>query len=315
MLKGHTSTSLILIGVLAVIVGIFAIAWPGATILALVILFAVYAFIDAGLQTMRAFSGRTAGPVLGAPAARAGRPWWPAWVALTWARALTAFVLVIVVAAWALAGGVAEFFARLPKRGERGHPRAVSSCPGWCRSRSAYCCSPAPGAGVLTLALLFGPVRLDLRVLADHRRHPAPPARRATRRARGGSARRGDLRRSACPLPGAQNGQNSAVQSAVDVALRTLELADRSLIPVPGGVVGRRAQGGASDRGRKLLAEPTGQAHPRDPSPAPPSWCSLLFLVLFRPGAFDPADPSPAATRAESCFWVGVRRLLLFGLT
>jgi hypothetical protein len=29
-------------------VGIIAIAWPGVTILALVILFAIYAFIDAG---------------------------------------------------------------------------------------------------------------------------------------------------------------------------------------------------------------------------------------------------------------------------
>ena len=60
-----TSTSLILLGVLAIIVGIIAIAWPGVTILALVILFAVYAFIDAGLQAMRAFSSRSAGPVSG----------------------------------------------------------------------------------------------------------------------------------------------------------------------------------------------------------------------------------------------------------
>ena len=50
-----TSTSLILIGVLALIIGIVAIAWPGVTILALVIMFAIYAFMDAGLQTMRAF--------------------------------------------------------------------------------------------------------------------------------------------------------------------------------------------------------------------------------------------------------------------
>jgi uncharacterized membrane protein HdeD (DUF308 family) len=53
-----TSASLILLGILAVIVGIFAIAWPGVTILALVILFAVYAFMDAGLQSVRAFSSR-----------------------------------------------------------------------------------------------------------------------------------------------------------------------------------------------------------------------------------------------------------------
>jgi len=45
-----SSTSLILLGVLAVIVGIIALAWPNATVMALVILFAVYAFIDAGCR-------------------------------------------------------------------------------------------------------------------------------------------------------------------------------------------------------------------------------------------------------------------------
>src|SRR5271154_4586553 len=108
MFKSH-STTLILIGVLAVIIGIVAIAWPGVTILALVILFAVYAFVDAGLQTMRAFSSRSAGPVLGhlllaLVDVAAGV------FALAW-PAPTAYVLVIVVAAWALVGGVAEFFA------------------------------------------------------------------------------------------------------------------------------------------------------------------------------------------------------------
>src|ERR1700754_842846 len=59
------STSLIGRGILAVIVGIIAIAWPGVTILALVILFAVYAFMDAVLELQRACSRRTAGPVIG----------------------------------------------------------------------------------------------------------------------------------------------------------------------------------------------------------------------------------------------------------
>ena len=100
-----TSTSLILLGILAVIVGIIAIAWPGVTILALVILFAIYAFMAAGLQGARAFSSRNAGPVfghllLGLIDLAAGV------VALVW-PAPTAFVLVIVVAAWALAGGIA----------------------------------------------------------------------------------------------------------------------------------------------------------------------------------------------------------------
>ena len=64
MLKS-LSTSLIARGVLALAIGVIALAWPQVTVLALVILFAVYAFIAAGLQAMRAFSSRKAGPVLG----------------------------------------------------------------------------------------------------------------------------------------------------------------------------------------------------------------------------------------------------------
>ena len=48
-----SSTQLILLGVLAIVVGIIALAWPNVTILALVILFAIWAFTDAGLQFMR----------------------------------------------------------------------------------------------------------------------------------------------------------------------------------------------------------------------------------------------------------------------
>ena len=138
-----SSTSLILIGILAVIVGIVAIAWPGVTILALVILFAVYAFMDAGLQTC--------GPSAAGPPGRSSATCCSALidlaagvVALVW-PAPTAFVLVIVVAAWALVGGVAEFFAGF-QSGEARAPARCSSCPGWCRSRSACCCSPAPAS-------------------------------------------------------------------------------------------------------------------------------------------------------------------------
>src|SRR5580704_9398114 len=95
-----SSTSLILVGILAVIVGIVAIAWPGITILALVILFAIYAFIAAGLQTARAFTSGTAGPVFGHLLLAlidlaAGV------LALLW-PAPTALVLVLVVGIWAL---------------------------------------------------------------------------------------------------------------------------------------------------------------------------------------------------------------------
>ena len=152
MLKS-ASTSLILLGVLAVIIGIVAIAWPGVTILALVVLFAVYAFIDAGLQTMRAFSGGTAGPVLGH--LLLGLIDLAAGVfALAW-PAPTAFVLVIVVAAWALAGGVAEFYAGF-QSGETAGTRALFIVSGLVSVAFGVLLFARPGVGAVTLALLFG---------------------------------------------------------------------------------------------------------------------------------------------------------------
>src|SRR5580692_6561760 len=148
-----TSTSLILLGILAVIVGILAITWPGVTVLALVILFAVYAFLGAGLQAARAFSSRTAGPVfghllLGLIDLAAGV------IALVW-PAPTAFVLVIVVAAWALAGGVAEFFAGF-QSGESAGTRALLILSGLVSVAFGVLLFARPGVGAVTLALLFG---------------------------------------------------------------------------------------------------------------------------------------------------------------
>jgi uncharacterized membrane protein HdeD (DUF308 family) len=130
-----------------------AIAWPGVTILALVILFAVYAFMDGGLQTLRAFGSRSAGPVLGhlllaLVDVMAGL------FALAW-PAPTAFVLVIVVAAWALAGGVAEFAAGF-QAGESAGTRALFIMSGLVSFAFGVLLFARPGVGVVTLALLFG---------------------------------------------------------------------------------------------------------------------------------------------------------------
>jgi uncharacterized membrane protein HdeD (DUF308 family) len=148
-----TSTSLILLGILAVIIGIFAIAWPGVTILALVILFAVFAFMSAGLQTARAFSSGAAGPVfghllLGLIDLAAGV------IALAWPGP-TAFVLVIIVAAWALAGGFAEFFAGFGS-GETVGMRALFILSGLVSVAFGVLLFARPGVGAVTLALLFG---------------------------------------------------------------------------------------------------------------------------------------------------------------
>jgi uncharacterized membrane protein HdeD (DUF308 family) len=130
-----------------------AIAWPGVTILALVVLFAVYAFADAGLQAVRAFNSGHAGPVLGH--LLVGMIDVVAGVfALAW-PAPTAFVLVIVVAAWALAGGVAEFFAGF-RSGESAGTRTLFLLSGAVSFVFGLLLFARPGVGALTLALLFG---------------------------------------------------------------------------------------------------------------------------------------------------------------
>ena len=152
MLKS-LSTSLIVRGVLALAVGIMALAWPGVTVLALVIVFAVYAFMAAGLQAMRAFSSPTAGPVaghllLGLVDLAAGV------VALVWPGP-TALVLVLIVGSWAVVGGLLEIFAAF-RAGEPAGMRAMLILGGLVSVAFGVVLFAHPGMGAITLALLFG---------------------------------------------------------------------------------------------------------------------------------------------------------------
>ena len=149
----QSSTSLNLLGILSVIVGIIAFAWPGVTVYALVILFAVYAFLDAGLQAARAFSSRTAGPVfghllLGLISLAAGV------VALVW-PAPTALVLVLVIGIWAVAGGIVEVVNGFGHN-ETAGTRAMWILTGLVSVAFGVLLFARPGVGAITLALLFG---------------------------------------------------------------------------------------------------------------------------------------------------------------
>jgi uncharacterized membrane protein HdeD (DUF308 family) len=152
MLKS-LSTSLIVRGVLAIAVGIIALAWPQVTVLALVILFAVYAFIAAGLEAMRAFSSRTAGPVfghllLGLADLAAGV------IALAWPGP-TALVLVLIVGVWAVTAGTVEIFSAF-QADEPAGTRALVILGGLASIAFGVVLFARPGIGAITLALLFG---------------------------------------------------------------------------------------------------------------------------------------------------------------
>ncbi|HTR94546.1 MAG TPA: DUF308 domain-containing protein [Trebonia sp.] len=148
-----TSTQLILLGILAIIVGIIALAWPGATILALVILFAIWAFTDSVLQFIRMASSAGAGPTVGHLLLAlidiaAGI------VALVW-PAPTALVLVLVVAIWAFVGGFFEIFAAF-QSGETAGTRVLFVLAGLVSILFGVVLFARPGVGAVTLALLFG---------------------------------------------------------------------------------------------------------------------------------------------------------------
>jgi uncharacterized membrane protein HdeD (DUF308 family) len=147
------STNLIVIGVLAVIAGIVALAWPGVTVLVLVIMFAVYAFTDAVLQGTRAFGSATAGPVaghllLGLVDLAAGI------FAITW-PAPTLLALVYVVGIWAIVGGGVEFFAGFGA-GEGAGLRALLLLGGLISVAFGVVLLARPGIGAYTLALVYG---------------------------------------------------------------------------------------------------------------------------------------------------------------
>jgi uncharacterized membrane protein HdeD (DUF308 family) len=147
------STSLIARGILALAVGVIALAWPSVTVLALVILFAIYTFIAAGLQAARAFSSRTAGPVighllLGLVDLAAGV------IALAWPGP-TALVLVLIVGVWAIIAGLIEFSAAFAS-GEPAGARAMFILGGLITIAFGVVLCARPGLGAVTLALLFG---------------------------------------------------------------------------------------------------------------------------------------------------------------
>lgn len=152
MLKS-LSTSLILRGLLALVVGALALAWPGITVLALVVVFAVFAFMEAGLQGFQAFSSRSAGPVvghllLGLVDIAAGV------VALAW-PVPTALVLVLLVASWAIITGPLEIVAAF-RSGEEAGTRAMFIIGGLVSVAFGVVLFARPGMGAISLALVFG---------------------------------------------------------------------------------------------------------------------------------------------------------------
>ena len=107
---------LLLRGVAAITFGVLAFAWPGMTILTLIMFYGAFALIDGVLAVVAAITG-------GAPAPR----WWLAIVGLLGIATgllvfmmpgLTALVLLYFIAGWAIATGVFQIIGAIRLRKE-----------------------------------------------------------------------------------------------------------------------------------------------------------------------------------------------------
>jgi uncharacterized membrane protein HdeD (DUF308 family) len=140
-------------GLLAILVGVIAVAWPGITVGAFVILFAVYAFLAAGMEAMRAFRSETPGSVAGRLVlsllnVAAGV------VALVW-PGMTALALALLVAAWAFIIGLLELYLAFGG-GESAGERALLGLTGLISVALGLVFAIRPDVTVVTIAEVYG---------------------------------------------------------------------------------------------------------------------------------------------------------------
>ncbi|MFD3583661.1 HdeD family acid-resistance protein [Streptomyces sp. NPDC058683] len=140
-------------GLLAVVIGIVSVTWPGITVGAFVILFAVYAFMTTATDGARAFASDRVGPVFGwlllaLLSLAAGV------VALAW-PGITALALTIWVGAWALSTGAMEIVLAF-QRGETAGERALFLLNGIVSIALAFVLFVRPDIGAVSLADVFG---------------------------------------------------------------------------------------------------------------------------------------------------------------
>jgi uncharacterized membrane protein HdeD (DUF308 family) len=146
--------SLVIRGVVAILLGVVAFAWPGVTLMALVFLFGAYALIDGVVSltgAVRAIEARERWGVLvleglvGIGAALVTM-FWPA---------ITALALVYVIAAWAIITGILEISAAIRLR-HHIHGEWLLALGGIASVIFGFLIMMAPIAGALVIAFWVG---------------------------------------------------------------------------------------------------------------------------------------------------------------
>jgi len=145
---------LLLRGILAILFGVAAYAWPGLTLATLVMFFAVFVFVDGVFDVFAAFAGR-----------QENENWWVlliegllgiAFGAITWMRpGITTMVLLLFIAFWAMATGILRIIMALRLRKEiEGEGWLVLS--GLASVLFGLIVMARPGAGAMALLWLIG---------------------------------------------------------------------------------------------------------------------------------------------------------------
>lgn len=154
VVRRRLSVALAVRGLLALAFGVLALVWPGVTVLALALLFAVYAVVDgigmvagglgAGRDRARRWSYVLAG-VLGIVAGVLAALW----------PGVTALVLVLLVGAWAVVTGVLEIAAAVRMR-SGGAGRWLVGIAGLVSLVAGVLVLARPDVGALALATVLG---------------------------------------------------------------------------------------------------------------------------------------------------------------
>jgi uncharacterized membrane protein HdeD (DUF308 family) len=153
---------LLLRGIAAIIFGLLAFAWPGLTLLTLILFYGAFALVDGVLAIAAAITG-------GVPGSR----WWLAIVGLLGIAAglltfltpgLTALVLLFFIAGWAIVTGVFEIIGAIKLRKEIDNEWLLI-LGGIISVLFGVGMMLAPGAGALALVWVIGAYSVVLGVI------------------------------------------------------------------------------------------------------------------------------------------------------
>jgi uncharacterized membrane protein HdeD (DUF308 family) len=156
--------AIVLRGVVAILFGLAAFAWPGLTLAAVIVVYGAYALADGVLAVLWALFGRRAGPfpwgvfLAGLAGIGAGV------VAFAW-PGVTALALLYVIALWAIARGVFEIIAAVALRKEIEHEWLLA-LTGAASVGLGVVLLAAPGAGALAMIWWIAAWAIVLGVLA-----------------------------------------------------------------------------------------------------------------------------------------------------